>query len=146
VCKTIQETKEEKIMKRISLFVFALSVFILLPTWAVAGSVVGSVQGFTCVTQGKLCPVGKEDPMAALEKIFVVLTPGKKYYFVPNVDRAVLARHINDRVRVSGRLSRKYPSIEANKIEVFTKGVWKTTWTYGWQEEIRKSLQEISAM
>lgn len=136
-------------MKRISLFVFALSVFILLPTWAVAGSVEGSIQGFTCVTQGKLCPVGKEDPMAALEKIFVVLTPGKEYYFVPNVDRAVLARHINDRVRVSGRISWKYPSIEAVKIEVLTKDAWKTTWTYGWQEELEKALrplQEISAM
>jgi len=80
--------------------------------------------------------------------LFVVLTPGKKYYFVPNVDRAVLARHINDRVRVSGRLSRKYPSIEAVKIEVFTKDAWRTTWTYGWQEELEKALrplQEISA-
>jgi hypothetical protein len=31
---------------------------------------------------------------------------------------------------------------------VFTKGVWKTTWTYGWQEELEKALrplQEISA-
>jgi len=131
-------------MKRISLFVFAFSIFVLLPTWAVAGSVEGSIQGLTCVTQGKLCPVGKEDPMAAIEKVFVVLTEGKKYYFVPNVDRAVLARHINERVRVTGKVSWKYPSIEATKIEVFTKGAWRTTWEFSWEEKVRKSLQEIT--
>jgi len=133
-------------MKKISLFVFILSLFILPPAWAMEGSVEGSIQGLTCVTQGKLCPVGKEDPMAAIEKIFVVLTPKKDYYFVPNVDRAVLARHINDRVRVTGKLHPRYPSIEAAQIEVFTNGIWKITWKYSLQEELEKSLQDISAM
>jgi hypothetical protein len=131
-------------MKKFSLLILALLVLIIFPTWAGAGSVEGSIQGFTCVTQGKLCPTGKEDPMAAVERVFVVLTTGKSYYFVPNVDRAVLARHINDRVRVSGVVSATYPSIEAVKIEVFKKGAWKQTWSFTWQEEIAKSLQEAA--
>ena len=129
-------------MKKFSLLILALLVLIIFPTWAAAGSVEGSIQGFTCVTQGKICPTGKEDPMAAVERVFVVLTTGKSYYFVPNVDRAVLARHINDRVRVSGKVATNYPSIEADKIEVFSKGAWKQTWSFSWETELKKSLSE----
>ena len=101
------------------------------------GQIEGSVQGFLCVTLGKLCPVGKEDPVIATERVFVVLTAGKEYYFVPNVDRAILARHINERVRITGIVSTKFPSINANIIEVFKNGAWKTTWTLEWEKEMR---------
>ena len=130
-------------MKKFSVFALALFVLILLPVWASAGTVEGSIQGLTCVTTGKLCPVGKEDPMAAIEKVFVVLTAGKNYYFVPNVDRAVLARHLNQRVRVTGKVSTKYPAINAIKIDVFQGGAWKTTWSWAIQAELQK---EISAL
>lgn len=127
-------------MKKFSILVLALAVLILAPVWATAGEVEGTIQGFTCVTQGKLCPVGKEDPMAALERVFVVLTKGDDYYFVPNVDRAVLARHINDRIKVTGEVSAKYPSIEATQIEVFEKGAWKMAWSAKWQQEFYEDL------
>lgn len=100
------------------------------------GQIEGSVQGFLCVTLGKLCPVGKEDPIIATERVFVVLTAGKKYYFVPNVDRGILARHINERVRITGIVSTKFNSINANIIEVFKNGAWKTTWTLEWEKEM----------
>ncbi len=101
------------------------------------GQIEGSVQGFLCVTLGKLCPVGKEDPIIATERVFVVLTAGKKYYSVPNVDRGILARHINERVRITGIVSTKFNSINANIIEVFKNGAWKTTWTLEWEKEMR---------
>ena len=129
-------------MKKFSLLILALLALIIFPTWAVAGSVEGSIQGFTCVTQGKICPTGKEDPMAAVERVFVVLTKGKSYYFVPNVDRAVLARHINERVRISGKVAANYPSIEADKMEVFKKGAWKQTWSLPWEDSLKKSLSD----
>ena len=128
-------------MKKI--LIIALFAMVLLPVWAVAGTVEGSVQGFTCVTQGKVCPAGKEDPMAAAERVFVVLTTGKSYYFVPNVDRAVLARHLNQRVRISGKVASDYPSIAADKIEVFMKGAWKMTWNNTWQNQINESIQTV---
>jgi hypothetical protein len=54
---------------------------------------------------------------------------GNKYYFVPNVDRAVLARCINQRVRVTGKISQKYPAIiRALKIDIFINGDWLTKW------------------
>ena len=116
-------------MKKISILVLVLSFLVLAPVWASAGMVEGTIQGFTCVTQGTTCPVGKEDPMAAVERVFVVLTKDNNYYFVPNVDRAVLSRHINEMVKVTGDVSSKYPSINASKIEVFEKGAWKTAWS-----------------
>ena len=127
-------------MKKISILVLALSFLVLAPVWANAGSVEGTIQGFTCVTTGKTCPVGKEDPMAAVERVFVVLTKGGDYYFIPNVDRAVLARHINEMVKVDGTISAKYPSIQADKIEVYQKGAWKTVWDGNEQRQFYEDL------
>ncbi len=127
-------------MKKLSVIIVSLFVLVLLPVWAVAGTVEGSVQGFTCVTQGKVCPIGKEDPMIAAERIFVILTKGGSYYFVPNLDRAILARHINEQVRVTGDVSAQYPSIIATKLEALKKGAWKTTWTKRAQDEVREFL------
>lgn len=116
-----------------------------VPGWALAGTVEGTVQGFTCVTAGKVCPVGKEDPVIATEKIFVILTKESgKYYFVPNVDRAVLARHINQMVRVTGQISPNYPSIRAEKLEVMHKGPsWQTTWSTAMQQEMDEWIRRF---
>lgn len=116
-----------------------------VPGWALAGTVEGTVQGFTCVTAGKVCPVGKEDPVIATEKIFVILTKESgKYYFVPNVDRAVLARHINQMVRVTGQISPNYPSIRAEKLEVMHKDpLWKTTWSTAMQQEMDEWIRRF---
>ena len=127
-------------MKKISLLFVIACVFILLPVWASAATVEGSVQGFMCVTQGTTCPVGKEDPMAAVERVFVVLTKGGEYFFVPNVDRAVMARYINKTVRVSGTLSSTYNSIQADTIQVFDKGAWKNRWSRLEEDEMRKKV------
>jgi hypothetical protein len=62
--------------------------------------------------------------MAAAEMAFVVLTKDNTYYSVPNVDRAIMARHINERVRVSGKLESKYNVINASKIDVYIGGSW----------------------
>jgi hypothetical protein len=107
---------------------------ILLPVWAFADKflededvVEGSIQGLSYVVnvvKGKLHPVGKEDPVAAArEKVFVVLTKGNKYYFVPNVDRAVFARYINQRVRVTGKISK--PKISCNNTRIENRYIYK---------------------
>ena len=124
-------------MKKISMIILAVLIVGLMPFAALAGTVEGSVQGFNCVTQGKVCPVGQEDPMAAAERVFVVLTKDGNYYFVPNVDRAVLARRINDRVRVTGDINMKYNSITASKIEVFRNGAWDETWSQDVQDKLQ---------
>lgn len=127
-------------MKKSLRFFMVIFVLVSLPAWAMAGTVEGSIQGLTCVTLGKLCPVDKEDPMIAAEKIFVVLTKDNNYYFVPNLDRAILARHINQMVRVKGEISSKYKAINAEKLEVFREDAWRTTWSTKWQEELSEWL------
>jgi hypothetical protein len=76
-----------------------------------------------------VCPVGKEDPMISVERVFVVLTKSGDYFFVPNLDRAILARHLGEVVKVSGTMNAKFKSITANKLEVMKGGAWKTVWT-----------------
>ena len=115
-------------MKKITVLVMAVLMLALTPFVASAGMVEGTIQGYQCVTEGKTCPVGKEDPMAAVERVFVVLTADNNYYFIPNVDRGVLARHINERVKITGNVSMKYNSIQATKIDAYEKGSWVETW------------------
>ena len=101
-------------------------VFMMAPVMAIGASLTGSIQGFNCVTQGKVCPIGMEDPVIAAEQVFVLLVDAAKgeYYFVPNVDRGILARHINETVKIDGTVNAKLKSIKATDIYVKGKKVW----------------------
>lgn len=127
-------------MKRLIMFILIASMFAFMPLVASAAELEGSVQGFTCVTQGKVCPAGMEDPMAAAEEVFVLLTKDNTYYFVPNVDRAVMARHINERVRITGDMNTQYNAINADKIEAYRGGSWQEVYSKETLEEIRRSI------
>ncbi len=67
-----------------------------------------------------------EDPVIAAENAFVLLVDAAKgeYYFVPNVDRGILARHINEQVKIDGTVNAKMKSIKATDIYVKGKKVW----------------------
>ena len=121
--------------KYTAVLIMVLLIMIFIPKGVMAGTIEGTVQGFTCVTQGIFCPKGKEDPMAGVERVFVVLTKDHKYFFIPNLDRAVMARLINDHVRVSGKISFKFQAITARHIEVYNKGTWRSAWSL--EEEIK---------
>ena len=101
-------------------------VFLMAPVMAIGASLTGSIQGFNCVTQGKVCPIGMEDPVIAAENVFVLLVDAAKgeYYFVPNVDRGIMARHINEQVKIDGTVNAKMKSIKATDIYVKGKKVW----------------------
>jgi hypothetical protein len=117
--------RKEKKMKK--LFVATIiGLLLMAPGFVSAASVSGSIQGFMCVTQGKVCPIGKEDPVAAVENVFVLLVDAAsgQYYFVPNVDRAVLVRHLNQMVKIDGTVNEKMKSIKASDIYVDGKKVW----------------------
>ena len=117
-------------------FILAVTVLLLaIPALAMAGSYEGSIQGFNCVTQGKVCPVGKEDPMIAAENVFV-LYQADKYYFLPNLDRGILARHLNETVKVEGIKSSTFNAIKATDFYVRDGDKWKKTWSQDSQDEI----------
>jgi len=94
----------------------------------------GTIQGFNCISMGKTCPIGAEDPLIETERVFVLYTKEGNHYLVPNLDRAIMARHINEIVRITGSASKKFNSMQAEKLEVLKGGVWKTTWPLkGWK-------------
>ncbi len=126
--------------KLIKLYLAMAVALILLPGLAVAGAVEGSIQGFTCVTMGKVCPVGKEDPLIAHEKTFGVFTYDNQFYFVPNMDRAILARYINKRVKVTGEVNKQYKSVNAENLQVFKDGKWETPWSIKLEEAIKVQI------
>ena len=115
-------------------------IVLSMPVLAIGGSYEGSIQGFTCVTQGKVCPVGKEDPMIAAEKVFVLFVKAGEYYFVPNIDRAVLARHMNEMVKIEGLKSKQFNSIKASELYTMEQGKWKKVWSQDWQDEVFKDI------
>jgi hypothetical protein len=118
-------------------------VFMMAPVMAIAASVTGSIQGFNCVTQGKVCPIGMEDPVIAAENVFVLLVDAAKgdYYFLPNVDRGILARHINEQVKVDGAVNAKMKSIKATDIYTMdAKKAWKKVWSRDLEDKIYKDI------
>jgi hypothetical protein len=118
----------------------AVLVFAIAPAMATSGTVEGTIQGYTCVSTGKVCPVGKEDPLIAHEKSFGVYTFENEFYFVPNMDRAILSRYINKRVRVVGEINPKYRSVQAKHLEVYENGKWGTPWSLQLEEAIRLQI------
>jgi hypothetical protein len=114
--------------------------FILLPGLAVAGMVEGSIQGLTCVTIGKVCPVGMEDPLIAHEQTFGVYTYDNEFYFVSNMDRAILSRYINKRVRVTGDINKQYKTVNAENLQVFKDEKWETPWSLQLEEAIKLQI------
>ena len=128
-------------MRYISLFIIVLMTFIAIPVPAESAQVEGTVQGFFCVTMGKTCPVGKEDPVIAAERVFVVLSDDEEYYFIPNLDRAIMARHINEMVRVTGSLNEKFHSIDAESFSVYSDGEWRTTWSNEMAQDAIKMIR-----
>ena len=123
-------------MKRSWLALVVLALVIVPLTASASGTVEGTIQGFNCVMRGETCPVGAEDPMAAVESVFVVYTKAGKYFFVPNLSPQAMSRHINDMVRVTGTISDKFPSINADKVDLMEKGAWKTVWSKEMEREI----------
>ena len=130
-------------MKRFLAPIIIGMVILIAPVMAIGASITGSVQGFNCVTQGKVCPIGMEDPVIAAEQVFVVLVDAAKgeYYFVPNVDRGIMARHINEQVKVEGTINAKMKSIKATNLYTMdAKKNWKKTWALDLEDKIYEDI------
>lgn len=109
-----------------------------VPVLAEETSIEGTVSGYMCAVLGKACPADKEDPIIAVERTFVVLQSDGGFYTVPNVDRAVMARHITEKVRVKGTADAKYKSVNATSLEVRKGDKWKVFWSTAMEAEARK--------
>lgn len=130
-------------MRRFAVLLLALALMLAAAPAApaVAGSWQGSIQGLNCVTQGKLCPINMEDPLIALEKTFVLFIKEGEYYYLPNLDRAILARHLNQPVRVEGALEQGGKSILVDKLMVRQGKAWREVWSPVMERELIEHLQ-----
>ena len=115
-------------------------VIMLLPAPAFAGEWEGSIQGLMCVTEGKVCPAGMEDALIATESTFVLLTDDDTWYMLPNLDRGILARHINQRALVEGDKGERSNAIIVDVLKVWQKGKWKVAWSLEMQQRLKEKI------
>lgn len=116
-----------------------LAILLFIPGALFAGQWEGTIQGLHCVTIGKICPVGYEDPMAQAEENFVLLQENGDWYLLHNLKRGILARHINDNVRVIGEMQSKYQAIDVKALKVYKDDAYETVWS----EEMQKEYEEL---
>ena len=114
--------------KRAVLF-FVCAALLMTPVLSFAGQVEGVVRGLNCAVKGISCPIDKQDPVIATERTFVIVTAPGAYYLVPNLDRAVLARHYDENVRLTGKVNQTYKTITADALQVKRNGKWVTTYS-----------------
>ena len=114
---------------KISILAVMMTLLITPSAMAKSSMVEGTIQGFTCLTHGKVCPVDRFDPHLTVEQNFVLVDMEKGYHFLPNLDRSILARNIHQKARVTGHVDPKYNSVEVEKFEVMKKGSWEEIWS-----------------
>ncbi|MCX5825326.1 MAG: hypothetical protein NTY86_17985 [Deltaproteobacteria bacterium] len=118
-------------------------LFLLTPVFAMATSVTGSVQGYNSVAQGQASPTGKDAHISAhaasTESAFVILADRAKggHYLIQNADRAILARLVNQQIKVDGDVDNATESVRAK--EIYTQASdqsWKKVWSSNVNDDI----------
>jgi len=116
-------------MKKITFLMMSLLILVSSQAWAKdAVTIEGTIQGYHCITTGKICPVDKNDPLAEAEDVFALYTRDSKFYLVSNMSRETLKQHTNEIVRVTGDVDLKYKSMNASNFEVLHEGTWEKAW------------------
>ena len=98
----------------------------------------GIIQGAKCTHYQTEC--FNDDNHIALEPDFVLVIPSGEYYFMPNLNRSVKARHAYKNVRVHGELTRQELWVD-RLVDIDKKkgGRAKTTWDWSARENFWES-------
>jgi len=136
-------------MKRLLVPTILGVLFLLTPVFAMAASITGSVQGYNSMAS----PAGKDAHIsahvAAVESAFVILadTAKGKHYLIQNADRAILARLVNQQVKVDGDVDTATESIDAK--EIYTQASdksWKKVWSSNMKDDIYRDDDSVSSL
>ncbi len=97
----------------------------------------GRIQGAKCTHYQVECY--NDDNHIALEPDFVIVMPSGEYYFMPNLNRSVKARHAYKNVRIHGTLTRQELWVD-KMVDLDARGSRsKTTWDWSAQDEFWES-------
>ena len=117
-----------------------LLIMVLTASQVSAGEKVqleGEIRGAKCTHYQVECY--NDDNHIALEPDFVLVIPSGEYYFMPNLNRGVKARHAYKKVRVHGELRRQELWVD-KMVDLDAKGARsKTTWDWSARDEFWES-------
>lgn len=120
----------------------ALGALLLSGLASAADIVEGTLNGLLCAQRGYICPIEDLDVVVSLESDFVLMQADGKYVFIPNIDRAVKARHMLDKVKVIGKKHPRYNSIVVREFQVEQDdGSYRTTWSAQMQRRVYNDLK-----
>ena len=115
--------------------------FVLAAAQVCAGEKVqleGIIQGAKCTHYQVECY--NDDNHIALEPDFVLVMPNGEYYFMPNLNRGIKARHAYKNVRIHGELTKQELWVDKMVDLDKKKGNRaKTTWDWSAQDDFWES-------
>ena len=123
----------------LSIFFFTMALSATLVSAGEKVELEGILQGAKCTHYQVEC--FNDDNHIALEPDFVLVIPSGEYYFMPNLNRGVKARHAYKNVRVHGELRRQELWVD-KMVDIDKKkggGRAKTTWDWAAQDEFWES-------
>ena len=122
----------------LAIFFFTMALSATLVSAGEKVELEGIIQGAKCTHYQVEC--FNDDNHIALEPDFVLVIPSGEYYFMPNLNRSVKARHAYKNVRVHGELRRQELWVD-KMVDIDKKkgGRAKTTWDWSAQEDFWES-------
>ena len=131
-------TKSRFTVIRLAIFFFTMALSATLVSAGEKVELEGIIQGAKCTHYQVEC--FNDDNHIALEPDFVLVIPSGEYYFMPNLNRSVKARHAYKNVRVHGELRRQELWVD-KLVDIDKKkgGRAKTTWDWSAREDFWES-------
>ena len=97
----------------------------------------GTIQGLNCTYYNMECPTEDLDIYAALENDFVLVMGEGNFFLLPNLSPLVKARHLAEKVRITGRLDGT--SIWVENLEIKENGSYRSIWNQK-KHEVRSKI------
>jgi len=116
-----------------------LSLSMIIPATVMAEKNVsyeGTFQGAMCTHYKKDCPT--DDVHLAIENDFVLVLSNREHYFLPNLNRAIKVRYVDQTVRVSGKQEGQQV-IWVENMDVKRGNTYRNVWS--WKE--RQKLYDM---
>jgi hypothetical protein len=114
-----------------NLIILTIMVFTLAASVAMAKTsavtIEGSFNGALCAFYEKQCPAELTDAHIAIERDFLLRDAKGKDYVVVNLPRSTKVRHLNEKIKISGKINDR-GSIFADRLDIYKNDGFVTVW------------------